>query len=307
MKQSTHGLLVIDKPGGMTSRDAVNRVQGLFPRGTRIGHAGTLDPLATGVLVLCLGQATRLTEYVQRMQKTYRAGILLGARSDTDDTDGQISPVTGAVPPTSEETKRGLRGFVGAIEQVPPAYSAAKVTGRRAYDLARQGQGVDLQPRKVQIYGIDLVSYAFPHLEIEVRCGKGTYIRSLARDLGERLGCGALVESLRRTRIGPFQVDDAVQLDLPGDAVRARLLTIAWAVADLPRLVLAKSEIDPLRQGQAIPCHSPLKEAQELAIFDGNDDLVAVGEFDPITQTLHAGKVLSQGARSASEELDNPC
>ena len=305
MKQSIHGLLVIDKPGGMTSRDAVNRVQGWFPRGTRIGHAGTLDPLATGVLVLCLGQATRLTEYVQRMEKTYRAGILLGARSDTDDADGQITPVA-AVPPTSEEMDRGLQEFVGAIEQVPPAFSAAKVTGRRAYDLAREGQEVDLQPRTVHIYGIELVRHAYPHLEIEVRCSKGTYIRSLARDLGERLGCGALIESLRRTRIGPFQVEDALQLDLPGDAVRARLLPIAWAVADLPRLVLAKSEIDRLRQGQTIPCHSPLKEGQELAIFDGNDDLLAVGEFDPITQTLHAGKVLNQGARSASEELDSP-
>jgi tRNA pseudouridine55 synthase len=292
MKQSIHGLLVIDKPDGMTSRDAVNRVQGLFPRGTRIGHAGTLDPLATGVLVLCLGQATRLTEYVQRMEKTYRAGILLGARSDTDDSDGQISPVAGANPPALEEVRRGLAGFLGEIEQVPPAYSAAKVTGRRAYDLARQGRDVDLQARTVHIHGIDLVSYGYPHLEVEVRCGKGTYIRSLARDLGERLGCGALIETLRRTRIGPFRVEDALSLDLPEDAVRARLLPITWAVSELPRLTLEEGEIAHLRQGQHIPWHEARTET-ELAIFDQNDVLVAVADFDGVRQTLHASKVLN--------------
>src|SRR5207302_48401 len=130
--------------GGVTSRDAVDRAQRWFPRGTRIGHTGTLDPLATGVLVLCLGAATRLVEYVQRMAKTYRAGFRLGATSDTDDADGKITPVESAAPPNAAAVAACLAGFVGAIDQTPPAYSAAKVAGRRAYDLARQGHEVDL-------------------------------------------------------------------------------------------------------------------------------------------------------------------
>src|SRR5436305_291397 len=180
--EAMDGLLVIDKPGGVTSRDAVNRVQRWFPRRTKIGHTGTLDPLATGVLVLCIGSATRLTEYVQRMGKTYLTQLLLGATSDTNDADGTLTPVAGVSAPDAATVAVAVAGFVGVIQQVPPAYSAAKVTGRRAYDLARGGEEVTLAPRPVRIDGIDILSYAFPRLELEVRCGKGTYIRSLARD-----------------------------------------------------------------------------------------------------------------------------
>src|SRR5688572_24542649 len=168
-----HGLLVLDKPGGMTSRDAVNQAQRWFPRGTKIGHTGTLDPLATGVLVLCVGAATRLAEYVQRMEKVYRAGVRLGARSDTDDADGTVTPAEVERPPDRAAVERVLTEFVGEIGQVPPAYSAAKVTGRRAYDLARRGEDVSLQARQVSVYQIDLLSYEYPRLELEVRCGKG--------------------------------------------------------------------------------------------------------------------------------------
>src|SRR5437773_9471835 len=152
MKPSSfHGLLVVDKPGGMTSRDVVNRAQGWFPRGTRVGHTGTLDPLATGVLVLCVGVATRLTEYVQAMPKTYRAGLVLVARSDTDDADGIIIPTPNAAVPELAQLQASLRGFVGDIDQVPPAFSAAKVQGRRAYDLARQGDETPLAARRLPI------------------------------------------------------------------------------------------------------------------------------------------------------------
>src|SRR5262249_14807566 len=176
MKSSPpHGLLVIDKPGGITSRDAVDRALRWFPRGTRVGHTGTLDPLATGVLVLCVGSATRLTEYVQQMGKTYRTTVRLGARSDTDDADGTVTPVVGAVAPTREQLDACLQGFLGEFEQVPPAFSAAKVTGQRAYDLARKGQEVTLQPRKVRVDGIDVLRYDYPEADLEVRCGKGTY------------------------------------------------------------------------------------------------------------------------------------
>ena len=180
MNPPLDGLLVLDKPGGVTSRDAVNQALRWFPRGARVGHTGTLDPLATGVLVLCLGAATRLAEYVQAMSKTYLARIRLGARSGTDDADGTVTPAESATAPDAQAVTAGLAGFVGFIDQTPPAFSAAKVAGRRAYDLARRGQDFDLRPRKVRVYAIDLLQYEYPWLDVEVRCGKGTYIRSLA-------------------------------------------------------------------------------------------------------------------------------
>ncbi len=289
--QHRHGLLVLDKPGGITSREAVDRALRWFRPGTRVGHTGTLDPLATGVLVLCLGSATRLTEYVQDMAKTYRAGIGLGARSDTDDADGQVVPAAVAVPPVRAVVEETLHGFVGAIEQVPPAYSAAKVSGRRAYDLARQGRDVVLQPRSVRVHGIDLLAYDYPHLEIEVRCGKGTYIRSLARDLGERMGCGGYVATLRRTRVGPFRVEDAVSLDADAAAAQAKLLPVAAAVGDLSAVTLADALVARLRQGQAIPADGV--SADTVAIFDQRGGLVAVAHRDAANRQLRPEKVFA--------------
>jgi tRNA pseudouridine55 synthase len=286
--QHIHGLLVLDKPGGMTSREALDRALSWFPRGTRAGHTGTLDPLATGVLVLCLGSATRLAEYVQDMGKTYRAGVRLGARSDTDDADGKTEPVAGTVAPDRAALETALREFVGQIEQVPPAYSAAKVSGRRAYDLARRGREVDLAARRVRVEGIDVLAYDYPRLEIEVRCGKGTYIRSLARDLGERLGCGGYIESLRRTRVGPFRVEEAVTLDA-GDAV-TRVLALSAALAELPRVTLDDATAVRLRMGQGVPVNEAL-DVGSVVVFDARGGLVAVARFDPTHRLLRPEKV----------------
>jgi tRNA pseudouridine55 synthase len=287
------GLLVLDKPAGMTSRSALDRALRWFPRGTRMGHTGTLDPLATGVLVLCLGAATRLTEYVQRMGKTYRAGLLLGARSDTDDADGVVTPVEGAAAPDSAAVAACATGFVGEVAQTPPAYSAAKVAGRRAYALARQGREVELQARMIQIYGIDILEYTYPRLELEVRCGKGTYVRSLARDLGERLGCGALVRTLRRTRVGPFTADDALTLEAGLVAARARLLPLETAVAELPRVTLAEVEVRRLCQGQAVPCAGVEGDASAgVAVFTPDGGLAATAAFDAARRVLRPEKVL---------------
>lgn len=282
------GLLVIDKPAGITSRDAVNRALRWFPRGIRIGHAGTLDPLATGVLVLCVGKATRLIEYVQRMSKTYRAGITLGATSDTDDADGTITPTRHATAPTREQIDRALGSLVGEIEQTPPAYSAAKVTGRRAYDLARQGQTFDLKPRRVTVHGIDIVDYAYPNLDIEVRCSKGTYIRSLARDLGRLLGCGGFIASLRRLQIGCFDVTNALTLDAELDVARQRLLPIALAASDLPRITLDEPAARRLLHGQHI--EAPTPASGEAAVFDQAGRLLAIAMV--AGGTLHARKAL---------------
>jgi tRNA pseudouridine55 synthase len=291
MRPAVDGLLVLDKPGGLTSRAALDRALRWFPRGTRMGHTGTLDPLATGVLVLCLGAATRLAEYVQRMSKTYRTTLRLGARSDTEDADGTILLVEGAVPPDPAVVTAALAEFVGSIEQVPPAYSAAKVTGQRAYDLARQGREVELQARRIDVYGIDLLRYQYSYLDLEVRCGKGTYIRSLARDLGERLGCGALVQTLRRTRVGPFTAEEAVTLETKPESARSHVLPVGMAVTELPRVVLQAAEVERLRRGQAVPLVGG-NEAREVAVFDGSDRLVAVAAFDSGRRVLRPQKVL---------------
>jgi tRNA pseudouridine55 synthase len=292
---SPDGLLIIDKPGGMTSRAAVDRVLRSFPRRTRIGHTGTLDPLATGVLVMCLGSATRLAEYIQNMRKTYRTQLLLGARSDTDDADGTITAVPGARAPDTATVAACVAEFVGDNEQVPPAYSAAKVTGQRAYDLARRGEEVTLRPRRVSIYAIEVLHYAYPYLELEVHCGKGTYIRSLARDLGERLGCGALVQTLRRTRVGRFTVEAALALDADADMVRSRLLPVEFAVSDLPRLVLAEREWMRLIHGQSVTVAEVPEgaaEIREVAVFDAAHRLIAVAMLDPHLKLLRPVKVL---------------
>jgi tRNA pseudouridine55 synthase len=286
-----NGLLLLDKPSGMTSRDVVDRVQRWFPRGTKIGHTGTLDPLATGVLVICFGKATRLAEYVQRMAKTYRAGILLGSRSDTDDLDGAITPGPGTQAPERTTVAACLQGFVGNIEQVPPAFSAAKVEGRRAYSLARRGREVPLAARQVQIHGIDLLQYEYPRLLIEVRCGKGTYIRSLARDLGNRLGCGGLIETLRRSRVGPFPVENAVSLDLDPGAVRTHLLPLAAAVAELPHFTVADQDAARIRQGGTVSI--PGNSFAEAAAFDENGELIAVVRWDQEASVFYPEKVIS--------------
>jgi tRNA pseudouridine55 synthase len=288
-----NGLLVIDKPAGITSRDAVDRAQRWFPPGTRLGHTGTLDPLATGVLVLCVGNATRLAEYVQRMPKTYRAGIVLGARSDTDDADGTITPATAVTPPTPAQLDQHLQAFVGAIEQVPPAFSAAKVTGRRAYDLARRGKEVSLAPRVVTVHAIDVRRFEFPRLDLEVRCGKGTYIRSLARDLGERLGCGGYIRELRRNRVGCFDESAAGSLDMNAEAARQAVLPVALAVSDLPRRVLSPAEATRFRQGQALPLGRFDDAAEEVALLDECGELVAVGTVDRRRGVVRPGKVMS--------------
>jgi tRNA pseudouridine55 synthase len=284
----------------MTSRDVVDRAQAWFPPQTKIGHTGTLDPLATGVLVLCLGEATRLAEYVQRMDKLYEAGMLLGKSSDTDDAEGTIQQHDGPRP-EQDRVRCALNDFVGEIEQTPPNYSAAKVRGRRAYDLARRGKFVSLAARRVQIYGIELLKFDFPRLQIRVHCGKGTYIRSLARDLGNRLGCGALVETLQRTRIGPFDITRCIPLESDGALARSSLQPLSAAVVELPRLTVTPGELTRLRHGQAIPfpgeadSSSTRSEGREVAVFDQEAKLcvlamVREGSVLVPMKVLNAGK-----------------
>ncbi len=265
--------MVIDKPGGMTSRDVVNATQRWFPRGTKVGHTGTLDPLATGVLVVCIGAATRLAEFVQAMGKGYATRVLLGHRSDTDDADGIVTAVEHVTPPTVEQIRAAIVPFIGSISQLPPAYSALKVDGRRAHQLARQGAEVKLSPRPVTVYGIEVVGYEWPHLDLTVECGKGTYIRSLARDLGEALGCGGIVQTLRRTHVGPFTAGMGLSLSATPEEVRAALRPMSEAVAEIPLVTLDAATGVRFRQGQAVPA----KGTGWVAVF-AEDEFVGVGE-----------------------------
>ncbi len=269
------GLLVVNKPAGVTSRDVVIRVQRLV-RPRKVGHAGTLDPLATGVLVIAIGQATRLVEYVQQMPKTYRATFLLGRTSDTEDIEGQVHELPDPPLPTAEQIRAALPQFVGTIDQVPPAYSALKVEGRRAYELARRGQTVELTARSIEIHSLELILYTYPALTLLVRCGSGTYIRSLGRDLARSLGTDAVMSALVREAIGPFVLAaamDANRLDLA--TFTANLQPPLLAVRDLPHLDVTESEARRLVVGQSID-NRWMRPLTEAAAVDEQGALVAI-------------------------------
>ena len=273
-----NGLLVIDKPGGMTSRDVIDRAQRWLPRRTKVGHTGTLDPLATGVLVVCVGAATRLADYVQAMGKTYESRFRLGATSTTDDADGNVTANPGAVPPTREPIAAALAGFVGTVEQMPPAYSALKVGGQRAHELARNGKDVPLAARPVRIDAVRVTGYEWPFLDVEIDCGKGTYIRSIARDLGAILGCGGMVETLRRTRVGPFAAGQGIGLQATREEARARRLPTAAALDGMSEVRIAKECERRFRCGQAVACvgRTPPDDS-DVAVFDEAGELIGVG------------------------------
>lgn len=209
------GLLVVDKPLGVSSMDVVRRVRRAAGLGRRfkVGHAGTLDPLATGVVVCCLGKATRAVEQLMGLTKVYDAVVDLSAFTTTDDREGERQEVAVTQIPDEATVRQVLATFIGEVEQVPPVYSAVHVDGQRAYKLARRGEQPDMPARTVRIDAIELNRYDWPLLDITVTCGRGTYIRSLARDIGVRLGTGGHLASLRRTAVGPYTLDKAITFD----------------------------------------------------------------------------------------------
>ncbi len=272
------GLLNLNKPGGASSRRAVNIVERLA-RPAKAGHAGTLDPLATGVLVVCVGGATRLIEYVQRMPKRYVGTFLLGRQSPTEDTEGEVVELADARVPARAEIETAARRFVGRIEQRPPAFSALKIQGRPAYKLARKGQPVELSPRPVEIFRIQVAAYEYPRLVLEVECGGGTYIRSLGRDLAQSLGTAAVMSALERTAVGIFRVDEAVDPDrLTPDNWTAYLQPPLTAVEYLPRVQLSAEETVRIRNGLTIAqrAERAWREANEIAAIDPTGQLVGI-------------------------------
>ncbi|MCA9054392.1 MAG: tRNA pseudouridine(55) synthase TruB [Planctomycetaceae bacterium] len=272
------GLLNIDKPAGFTSRDIVNRVQRLL-RPIKVGHAGTLDPLATGVLLICVGPATRLVPHLHRFPKTYLADFMLGCTSETDDTEGEIRPVADAPVLTEEVIRDALPRFRGTIQQVPPAHSAVKIGGRPAYKRARRGEKLEIQAREVEIHRLELRSMTPQRMTLEIECSSGTYIRSLGRDLASALESGAVMCGLQRTRIGPFAVETAATYQsLTAETLPDLLLPAQLAVDDHSPLTVGAEDVVRLRTGRRISIDGPLPVGHSVAAVDADGKLIALAD-----------------------------
>jgi len=270
------GLLNLNKPGGRSSRVAVDHVARLV-RPDKAGHAGTLDPLASGVLVVGVGQATRLIEYVQRMPKSYTGTFLLGRHSPTEDVEGEVTIEPEARRPTATEIARAAAGLTGEILQRPPAFSALKVAGRRAYDLARAGKPFELAPRPVTVYKIEIVDYAYPQLVLHIECGSGTYVRSLGRDLAAAAGTWAVMSALVRTAIGGFRLAEACDVaELTRENIDQKLLPALRAVESLPRVSLDETQLRRIGNGLSI----------ELPDYASHVELAAVSSSGPLAAIL---------------------
>lgn len=254
------GFFNIDKPPHISSYDVIRHLKRTLAAGRapgqaqlKFGHAGTLDPMAEGVLIVCVGAATRLADVVHEFDKEYVTAARLGATSTTDDAEGDVTENFAALPPTPEALAGAVRELTGTIMQVPPAHSAVHINGQRAYELARSGHPAQLAPKSVTVYELEVIEHNYPLLRLRVRCGSGTYIRSLVRDLGQRLGVGAYCEQLIRTRIGPFLRADSLALAaLEKMQLAEHLISPLAAVPPERRVTLADDQLDLLRFGRAI-------------------------------------------------------
>jgi tRNA pseudouridine55 synthase len=279
-KNDVHGWLVLDKPAGMTSTLAVARLKRLF-NAKKAGHAGTLDPIATGVLPVAFGEATKTVPFVQDGEKAYRFTVRWGVETDTDDCEGEAVAQSDKRP-TAAEIAALLPLYTGAIAQRPPAFSAIKINGERAYDLARTGAAPNLSARTVTVYAFELVDAAHDTALFEARCGKGTYVRALARDLGRSLGCYGHVSALRRTRVGPFSDMDLAGLqELEADPSRMNALReVEAGLAELRRVVVDKGGAARLRRGQPLLLRGQEMPIDGLAYAACGGVVVAVGAVE---------------------------
>lgn len=296
IKNIVSGVLIVDKPIGLTSHDVVQVIR----RGTNIrraGHTGTLDPRASGVLVILVGPAVRLSEFVSASDKRYQATIRLGSSTDTYDAEGTIVSSASIDDITEEKFTDTLSKFIGEIEQTPPPYSAVKVQGRRAYSMAREGEEFELAPRMIHVYSLEVLEWAPPEVVIDVYCSSGTYVRSLANDLGRELGTGAHLIGLRRTKSGRFTLRDAVPLRRLQEAFQAGdwyrfLIPAAEALADWPALELDADQVELVRHGHRVPA-APDDKGLARGISE-QGDLVALMEVDEDTREWQPRKVFFQ-------------
>jgi tRNA pseudouridine55 synthase len=295
------GILNINKAVGMTSHDVVAKVRRLLKQ-KRVGHTGTLDPLASGVLPICVGQATRVAEYLSESGKAYLAEIVFGAVTDTCDAEGTIIRTADASQLTLAQIEAALPHFLGEQMQVPPRYSAIKLKGQPAYRLARAGEEVALEPRPVTIYHLAIQTWQPPRLTLAVECSKGTYIRSLAYDLGERLGCGAYLAALTRTRSGPFTLSESITLEqlaraVENDNLAAYLHPIDSAIQHLPALYLDAATTVSVLHGNAFRLPASNSELptpdQPIRVYAPDGQLLAIAAWDARQERWQPEKVFS--------------
>jgi tRNA pseudouridine55 synthase len=307
-KRNVHGWVVLDKAVGMTSTHAVAVVKRLT-HAKKAGHAGTLDPLASGLLPIALGEATKTVPFVMDGRKAYQFTVTWGAQTDTDDAEGQVTARSDAKP---DETAINavLPRFSGDIMQVPPRFSAIKIAGERAYDLARGGEVVELEPRPVRIDRISLVSHDGEHSTFEAECGKGTYVRALARDLGLVLGCYGHVSALRRTRVGPFTTRHAISLEqlqelrhkAAGDGPQERgvaeaVLPIETALDDIPALAVSRADAARLARGQTV-----LLRGRDAPIIEGPLSVTCQGRLVAVAD-VEGGEIVPRRVFNLSGAL----
>ncbi len=298
------GVLPIYKPAGVTSHDVVAQVRRVLGK-QKVGHTGTLDPFATGLLLIVIGSTTRLVEYAHAVNKTYETCVTLGATSDTDDLTGVVVPQA-ATAPTQATIEGVLPAFCGSIAQLPPWYAAVKVGGKKLYEYARAGESGAAEnvrkPRQVYIESITILEYRYPELKLRVTCGAGTYIRALGRDIGEALHTGGYLSALQRTRIGSIDISQAVAVaDLTPDTWQKHLLPTTMLLAHLPRFILPAGNVAQWRQGRAIDQVSPLLPGGPIAVFNEAEELQGIGQYEATTGRLLPHKVLeaSQPASTA--------
>lgn len=294
-----HGWLILDKPLGATSTQALGAVKRIY-EAQKAGHAGTLDPLATGILPIAFGEATKTVSFAVDGEKAYRFTVRWGEETNTDDAEGQVTARSDKRP-TVDEIEALLPQFTGEISQTPPAFSAIKIDGNRAYDLAREGEVVELEPRIVVIEALRLVDRPDDATAVfEAECGKGTYVRAIARDMGRALGCRGHVIALRRTRVGPFGEDDAVTLDELREAALAEnggdigqyLLPVETALSDVPEIAVSQQDASNLAMGRAVLIRgrdAPILSGPMYATFKGR--IVALGEIEK--GALHPTRVFN--------------
>ncbi len=273
------GVFNIDKPAGLTSHDVVDKVRWLVEM-RRVGHSGTLDPLATGVLLICVGRATRLVEYLVGQRKRYKATVRLGQETDTFDAEGQIISER-SITANLDEIDNALDGFRGEIAQLAPSYSAIKVDGEPLYKRARRGEHPERPERQVTVYELEILEWISPLLKIDLTCSSGTYVRSIAHDLGQVLGCGGHLSELRRISIGDFSREDSVSLNtLNRENWPDHMMPMEVAVRHLPRVDVPVEQAIKLYHGQPVPSPTEWKDGDLLRVYDDQSRFVGIATFD---------------------------
>jgi tRNA pseudouridine55 synthase len=314
MTREIAGVVVIDKPSGPTSFDVVRRVKGLF-KAKRCGHTGTLDPIATGVLPICIGDATKIASFVSEGEKEYDAVVRFGETTDTQDSAGRTLETRPLAGLTEERVRDALQGFVGLVQQTPPMYSARKVDGKRLYELARAGEEVEREARQVHIDEARLLWFRSPDAGIFVRCSKGTYLRTVAHDLGHKLGPGAHLRELKRARVGPFSLQDSVGLDTLMASAREGREALDRFVHPVSRALgeLAELQLDTQLARRVAHGHAPgpadlsrlrappFSRGRKVRLMDPEGRVLAVGESDGVG-TLKLLRVLVSGAHDLVEK-----